>query len=394
MDFTKLKAFLDHMAATRSPGNAIVVWHRGKEVFRYAAGYADLETKTAMTGEEYVNIYSCSKVATVTAGAQLLEKGAFLLNDPLYEYLPAYRHMAVRRPDGSLAEAGTPIRVGDLFSMTAGLDYNMNCPSLKKLTEESGGKCETVAVANALAGEPLSFEPGTHWQYSLCHDVLGGLISAVSGMPLSRYMEENVFGPLGIEKFSYHADDAIKEAMASQYVFVADDEQRPFDTESAKAYGKTVGGTFVNFGKNVREIFGPSYDSGGAGITTTVGEYAKFAAAMARKGLGLNGARILAPATVDLMRTNRLSAAVLADFNWPQVIGYGYGLGVRTHMDKAASGSLSSLGEFGWSGAAGSTFLADPETELGLFYVQHCLNPREEWYLPRLRNVVYGCLAS
>ncbi|MBR5519215.1 MAG: beta-lactamase family protein [Clostridia bacterium] len=392
MDFTKLQAFLDRMAATRSPGNAIVVYHGGKEVFRYAAGYADLETKTPMTGEEYVNIYSCSKVATVTAGAHLLERGAFLLSDPLYEYLPAFRHMSVRLPDGTLTEAKNPIRVGDLFSMTAGFHYDLGCPSITRLCEETDKTFDTVAFANAMAGEPLAFEPGTHWQYSLCHDVLGGLIAAVSGMPLAEYARKNLFEPLGITKLVYHHTPEVLESMASQYVFVADGENSTPETDAAKAYGKTEGGTFVNFGKGNRHALSPAFDSGGAGITTTAGEYAKFAAAMAQKGLGLNGERILSSATVDLMRTNRLNAACLADYNWPQVVGYGYGLGVRTHMDKAASGSLTSLGEFGWSGAAGATFLADPERNLGLCYVQHCLNPREEWYLPRLRNVVSACL--
>ena len=84
------------------------------------------------------------------------------------------------------------------------------------------------------------------------------------------------------------------------------------------------------------------------------------------------------------MRTNRLNEEQLKTFNWSQLLGYGYGLGVRTHMNKARSGGLSNLGEFGWGGAAGSTVLIDPEINMGVFYVQHCLNPREEFYQPRL----------
>ena len=96
MDFTHLKNFLDHMAAERSPGNAVAVYQGGKLVYKYASGYADLETKTPLTGDELFNIYSCSKVTTVTAGMQLLERGRFLLTDPLYEYIPEFRHMHVR----------------------------------------------------------------------------------------------------------------------------------------------------------------------------------------------------------------------------------------------------------------------------------------------------------
>ena len=105
MDFSKLRDFVDYMAAKRSPGCAVKVCVNGQPVFEHAAGFSNLEEKIPMTGQEYVYIYSCSKIATVTAAAQLLERGAFLLNDPLAEYLPAVREMTVRRPDGTLSPA-------------------------------------------------------------------------------------------------------------------------------------------------------------------------------------------------------------------------------------------------------------------------------------------------
>jgi len=113
---------------------------------------------------------------------------------------------------------------------------------------------------------------------------------------------------------------------------------------------------------------------------------------LAGYGLGLTGERILSHNSVDLMRTNRLSPELLKDFCWNQLSGCGYGLGVRTHIDPAKSGVISNLGEFGWGGAAGATAIVDPKIGLGVFYAQHTLNPREEYYQPRLRNVVYSCL--
>lgn len=392
MNFKNLEAFVDHMAAYRSPGNAVVVYLDGKKVFSHAAGYADLESRTPFTGEEYVNIYSCSKITTVTAGAQLLEKGVFLLNDPLYEYIPEYRHMAVKQPDGSLSEAKNPIRVGDLFSMTAGFNYDLSCPSVKKAGELTDGRYDTVEVARQLANEPLSFEPGTHWQYSLCHDVLAGLVAAVTGMPFRKYVKKNIFDPLDMSESVYHHTPEIEARMASQYSFVPEGADSDFDLVEAQKYGRTGDGTFVKKDKGVSHVLGPEYDSGGAGITTTVGDYAKLMAALAGKGLGLTGERILSPLTVELMKTNRLGEQQLKDFNWQALAGYGYGLGVRTHIDKAKSGSVANLGEFGWGGAAGASAYIDSEIGLGVFYVQHCLNPREEWYQPRLRNIIYSCL--
>lgn len=392
MNFNHLKDFLDTMAACRTPGNAITVYLQGKKVFSYAAGCADLESRSPFTGEEYVNIYSCSKITTVTAAAQLLEKGVFLLDEPLYEYLPEYRHMAVKQPDGSLSEAKNPILIGDLFSMTAGFHYNCSCPSIKKAGELTGGRYDTAEVARQLAKEPLSFEPGTHWQYSLCHDVLAGLISVLTDMPFREYVKRNIFEPLDMTKSVYHHTPEIEEKMASQYSFVPDGADGGFDLVEAQKQGRSGKGRFVNVGKGVSHIFGPEYDSGGAGITTTMDDYVKLMAALAGKGTGLTGERILSPKTVELMRVNRLNEQQMKDFNWTSLRGYGYGLGVRTHLSQAGSGLLAGLGEFGWNGAAGASAIIDAELGLGVFYVQHCLNPREEWYQPRLRNVVYGCL--
>lgn len=131
---------------------------------------------------------------------------------------------------------------------------------------------------------------------------------------------------------------------------------------------------------------------GGAGIITTVSDYEKLLAALANGGLGLNGERILSAYSIELLKTNRLTAELLKDYNWKAKVGCGYGLGVHTHMSPAESGLISNIGEFGWGGAAGASAIVDTKANLAVFYVQHTLNPREEYYQPRLRNVVYSCL--
>ena len=392
MDFSNVKNFLDYMAENRTPMNAVVIYYGGSKVYSYAKGYSDLETKTPFKGTEYVNIYSCSKVTTVTAAAQLLEKGQFLMNDPLYEYIPEYRNMTVRDKNGEIRAAVRPITVGDLFSMTAGFNYNLNCNAINSAREKTGGKCDTLTVIRELAKEPLCFDPGEHWQYSLCHDVLAGVVEAISGMKFRDYVKKNIFDPLGMDKSFYHHTDCIIKNMASQYSFVPNGQSSNFDLVEAQKYGKSGDGTFVNVGKEVVSVFGEEYDSGGAGITTTADDYAKLAAALAGGGMGASGERILSAKTVELMKVDRLTPAQHKDYNWTVLAGYGYGMGVRTHIDQARSGSIADLGEFGWGGAAGASFYADTKNNLGIFYVQHCLNPREDWYQPRLRNIVYSCL--
>ena len=204
MDFTALKNFMDHMAQTRTPGNAVEVYLHNQLVFRYACGVSDLENRIPMTGEEMFHIYSCSKVATVTAGAQLLERGKFLLTDPLYEYMPEFREMYVTDENGHLEKAKNPIRIGDLFSMTAGFTYDTNSEGFQKARERTNGKMDTVETIRCMASDPLVFEPGTHWRYSLCHDVLAAVISVISGKKFRDYMKENIFDPLGMESSVYH----------------------------------------------------------------------------------------------------------------------------------------------------------------------------------------------
>ena len=403
MDFTHLKNFLDYMAEERSPGNAVAVYQNGKLVYKYASGYADLESKTPLSGDELFNIYSCSKITTVTAGMQLLERGKFLLTDPLYEYIPEFRHMNVRIASDQVVPAQSPITVGQLFTMTAGFSYDTKAPAFDKARQVTQGRMDTVEVIKCLAEEPLSFEPGTHWQYSLCHDVLAGLISVVSGRKFRDYVRQNIFEPLEMTSSVYHHTDETRKRTASQYTFVADCDEAERDIVEAQKgrraanadatlSGTPIVGTFKNVGKEVSHIFGEEYDSGGAGIITNVTDYAKLMAALADFGMGVNGERILSTQSVELMRTNQLTPEQMKDYNWRQCIGCGYGLGVRTHIDPARSGLICSLGEFGWGGAAGASAIVDPSRRLGIFYAQHCLNPREEYYQPRLRNVVYTCL--
>lgn len=392
MDFSNIKRFMDEeIARQHTPGSVIAVYLDGKQVFSYASGYADLEAKKLLAGEEMFNIYSCSKVATVTAGAQLLEKGAFLLSDPLYDYIPEFREMYIKTENGEPVKAKKAITIGDLFTMRAGLDYDLESEGLKKARQLTGGKMNTLDAIRCLASDPLSFEPGSFWQYSLCHDVLAAVIEVITGKKFRDYMKENIFEPLQMESCVFHHTPEVLEKMACQYVRrlkpdVAVDPAnlRKCDRDQAYRLEKT--------GKGVIHILGEEYDSGGAGIITTTADYGKLLAALANRGVGANGEKILSGYTIDLLRHDRLTDAQRPDFNWGQLRGCGYGLGVYTHIDPVVSGTTGNLGQFGWDGAAGSMAVVDPDAKLAFFYAQHLLNPDAEYFHPRLKNVVYGCL--
>ena len=389
MQFDKLKEFMDYLTSWRIPGNTAVVYKDNKEVFRYSSGYADVENKIPMNGTELLNIYSCSKPVTVVAAMQLYERGKFALSDPLYKYIPEFRDMTVRRENGEITKAEKHITMQNLFTMTAGFTYDLELPAFKKASESTNGNNDTLTVFKYLAEEPLAFEPGERWQYSVCHDVLAAAVEVISGKKFRDYVTENIFKPLDMNESFYHNEDVI-DRMAQQYLWLDDEVTDAVALQAGQ--GSDKGGRLVNIGKSVEHIFGPEYDSGGAGITTSISDYAKFAAALANSGTGLNGNRILSPATIELIKTNHLTEYQRSFMIWPQLAGYGYGLGVRTMIDKAAGGSNGSIGEFGWGGAAGTILLADTEQKLALAYSHHMKNPQEEYYLPRLRNVLYSCL--
>ena len=384
MNFEYMKNFMDSLTEWIIPGNSVVIYKDGKKVFEYSSGYSDLEKKIKKTGEEQLYFYSCSKVATVTAALQLYEQGKFLLSDPLYEYLPEFKKMYVKDGD-RIKAAENPITIRDLFTMTAGLSYATNTPAFEKARKLTDGKMDTRTVIKCLAEEPLLFEPGARWNYSLCHDVLAVLAEVVSGMRFSEYMKKNIFEPLDMNNSYYHTPNDV--IISPQYIYEIQDTKNIVELQQKE---HTTGVVKRAYGNEL--VFGENYDSGGAGIITTVDDYAKFAAALANSGTGLNNNRILSSATVKLMKTNQLNEAQRKTMNWRRLRGYGYGLGVRTLIDKAESGSNSSIGEIGWGGAAGATIIADTEEKVALFYAHHMLNPQEEYYQPRLRNVLYSCL--
>lgn len=390
MDFSLMKDFMDRLTAWRIPGNSISICVDNKEVFTYQSGYEDVENKIKMSDDKLFNIFSCSKPITVTAALQLYERGYFLLDDPLYEFIPEYKNMFYRDKDGNIQKCDKPITLRSLFTMTSGFTYNRDSDGFKKAREITGGKMDTLVCAKCVAEDPLAFVPETHWCYGISHDVLAAVVEVISGMKFRDYVKKNIFEPLDMNESYYH-NEAVIDRVAEMYRYVNSTETNLVKLQSAADNSAT--GYLEKVDKRPTFVLGPEFDSGGAGVTTSVSDYSKFASALANGGVGMNGEQIISAGTIELMRTNQLSPELLADFSWPQMKGYGYGLGVRTLIDKAQSGTCGNLGEFGWGGAAGATVLIAPELKLSVFYTHHMLNPQEEYYQPRLRNVVYTCMA-
>lgn len=383
MGFTNLKNFMDHLTSWRVPGNIVYVFKENKKVFEYCSGYDNVDLKTPMTFDKNFYMYSCTKILTTLCALQLYEKGKFLLTDPLYDYIPEFKNMTYKK-DGEILPCKKPITIRDLFTMTSGLNYNMNTEAFDEARKITNGKFDTLETVKCLAKMPLDFEPGERWQYSLSHDVLAAFVEVVSGMKFRDYVAENVLKPTDTYG-TFCITEKQKENLASLYWFVSNDGTTK-DAISAQSSNTNMSGGYLRETTAVNEfIFGDNYDSGGAGFISTPLDFAKITSAI------VNG-DLLNKNTVDLWRTSQLSKEQLVNYTWGQLLGYGYGLGVRTLTDKALGGSSGPLGEFGWCGAAGAISIMDIENNLSLFYCQHMLNNQEAYIQPRLRNILYGCL--
>lgn len=392
MDFTKLKNYMNRLVNEyNTPGVDCIVYKDHEIIFRYYAGMSDIENNKKMTGNELYLIFSMTKMITCTAALQLFEQGKYKLDDPISKYLPEFEKMKISYEeidsesaskvttgstigeDSKKTESGyaqNKITVKHLFTMGAGLDYALyDEPIMNAL---NSGKTSTRELVRAMSEKVLGFEPGTRYNYSLCHDVLGALIEIWSGEKLGDYMRKNIFEPLGMKNtfFGVPEDEEKLEKMAARYTY---ENGKPKRLNLECAY---------NLSKE--------YQSGGAGLTSCTEDYALFLDAFACGGIGKNGNRILMHETVNLMKTNHLQGRQCEDFNQLRP-GYGYGLGVRTHINKEESKSLSPLGEFGWDGAAGAFSMVDTENKLSLTYFQHI----HDWDLKiqtEMRNVLYSCI--
>lgn len=369
MNFERLTSYLDHLVDDiNTPSVDCIIYKEHKMIYRHFYGKKDIETNTNITGDELYFIFSLTKMVTCTAALQLYEKGKYNMEDPISKYLPEFGKMRI--VGGGYAK--NSIRVKHLFTMCAGLDYDLNADGIRKALAQ--GKTSTRDLVSAMSKTVLGFEPGSKFLYSLCHDVLGALIEVWSGKKLSEYMKENIFEPLGMKNtfFGLPKDSVLLAKMASLYEFGNDGKPKKAPLECP-------------------HILSNDYESGGAGLCSCPEDYSLFCDALACNGVGKTGNRILSSASIELMSTNRLNEQQKADFQSDSRPGYGYGLGVRVHTDKAESSSLSPIGEFGWDGAAGSFSMVDTKNKISLVYFQH-IYIRDILLETGLRNALYSDL--
>ena len=364
MQFDRVTDFVDSLRSVGIPGADIAVYIGGDEVYRHHMGYANIEERKQIAPDTLYAVWSMTKVVTCVSALRLYEKGLFLLTDPVHDYLPEFAKLS-------------PIRIMDLFTMSSGFSYAPP-PRLEELIKSTGNNFTISEFITAMSEGPLEFEPGTHYAYGYSHDILAGVIEALSGKTLGQFMRDEIFAPLGMNDTYFRVPLDQQHRVAVCYYF--NEQTREHSISDA---GRDPLGSLDPQQK---------YESGGGGLVSTTDDFGKFANALCFGGKAKNGYNLLSKNTIDLMRMNHLCETRLKEFKGMDNCGYSYGLGVRTLINPAEGGNNSTLGNFGWSGLLGSTFSVDPEIGLSYVYMQQLSPSKEPYVQPRLRNVIYACL--
>lgn len=367
MNWDRLYEFLEGLEKTAVPQAECIITLGGEEVFRYSS--------CKSMDKQLYNMYSVTKVMVCTAALQLYEKGCYLMQDTVSRYLPEWKDVKIQN-DRECRRPDREVTVRDLFTMTAGLDYNLMSQEIQEVSRRTGGRCPTRETVGAIAKGGIRFEPGSHFCYSLCHDVLGALIEVWSEQKLSDYLKEHIFAPVGMHNTGFDLFRTQKERLAEQY-----------------RWNRESGCAELIFADNAFRL-GTDYESGGAGLISCAEDLSAFASMLCAGGQTKAGEFILGKGTIELMRRDHLNDAGKKDFLTADMPGYSYGLGVRTLIDPALSGAMGNVGEFGWDGAAGSYLLVDPEEKMAVVYLQHVLDSDYKRLHLLLRNIIYGIITK
>ncbi len=392
--FKNLDRLLDSFTQGTIPGCACVVMQNNEILYEGYSGYADIEDGRKIDAESIFRQASTTKLFTYVIGMMLFEEGAFRFTDPVYEYLPEWRHtmkyLQIPGQNPKVVPTEKPITVKDAFTMSCGLPYCMrpldhitDNPTVNAMSDAIKPYCENGRIptlreeVKAMGAVPVMFEPGSHWLYGLGSEIVGAIVEVITGKSVRRNMKERLIDPLGLESTATFLDDAMMRRLVTCYRITPDKKKEPMNPEFDDII--KVGGA-------------PEYSR--ANLNCTCRDFAVFMSMLANGGI-YGGERFLGRKTIDLMRTNQLGADQLTDFwnnNGADILGYGYGMGVRTLMDRAPGGCNGSIGAFGWSGGYGSWAEASPEDRLAVVYMHNTQGERNELFHIKVRNVVYGCI--
>jgi CubicO group peptidase (beta-lactamase class C family) len=365
------------------PGAVLAISRKGKLAYCEAFGYLDPAARTPMRTDAIFSIASMTKPMTAVAALLLYEEGRLMVNEPVGKYLPQLARMRVGIPgcDGTpeqTVDLARDMTIQDLMRHTAGVSYGRGSTPLHAIWPVGSAWAATrwtgAEFISKLAELPLHYQPGSKWEYSLGLDVLGLVVEAVAGMPLRDFLAQRVFEPLGMRDTGF----VVPESELARYA-------KPHSHDPLTREPQTLrDGTKLH-----------KFDCGGGCAVSTALDYLKFAEMLGNGG-EREGVRILGRKTVDYMSADHIGPEVDTSLlrQYPNIDGYGFGLGVAVRRGGGVSGVVSSPGEFHWAGSTGTYFWVDPSEGLAVVFMAHAPGAIRYYHRQVLHALVFQAIAG
>ena len=393
LDARRLERITDHIQSRyidpgKIVGAQVAVTRHGSVGYFQSFGEMDRERAKPVVDDTIWRIYSMTKPITGVALLSLYERGHFQLNDPVHRFIPEWKDLKVRvrREDGTkdVVEPDRPMSVKDLLMHMSGLGFgSIGAGGMPDLNFLDGP--DTLAdTVTKLAGDPLRFHPGTRWLYGISTDICGRLVEILSGKRFDEYLQDELFGPLGMVDSGFQVRDDQVDRFAASYFrrpkdkslkLVDDPERSPYRGERA-------------------------FLSGGGGLVSTTADYLRFCQMLVNGG-ELDGVRVLGRKTVELMAANHLpGGGSMTEFATPGgfgevgFTGMGFGLTVATNLGPEKTGVVGSRGDFTWGGYASTIFWVDPAEQLAVVFMTQLIPSGTFNFRDQLKTLVYPAIVD
>jgi CubicO group peptidase (beta-lactamase class C family) len=345
------------IATGKIPGAVLLIQQHGHPVYFESFGVRDVEINFPMTADTIFRLYSMSKPITSVAAMMLVDDGKLALGDPVSKYIPAFADVKVGidKPDANgkptlaLEPLNRPITVEDLLRHTSGLTYGFYGDSAARKRYANSdlfeGDLDNALFVERLAKLPLAEQPGTQWDYGHSTDVLGRVIEVVSGQSLFAFEKQRLLDPLGMTETAFYVADAAKRPLIAEPL-------------PAERFARRLAGVISE------PTIPRRWESGGAGMVGTIGDYARFAQMLLNGGT-LDGRNYLKPETVALMTSDHIGPEtnIARDYFYFPGGGSGFGLGFAVRTARLPN-ALLPTGEYRWDGVGGTFFFINPKDDM------------------------------
>ena len=396
-------------------GTVTAIYKNDNIAFLDIQGMQDRERNIPLKRDSIFRIYSMTKPITSVAMMILYESGKYQIDDPVHKFIPSWKNLKVYKsgnyPNFKTANPLSVMTIKDLLSHQSGLTYGFQMKSeVDKAYREIGiGRMESLNtnqtlkdMITTLKDVPLEFSPSTAWNYSVSTDVLGHLIEIISGKSFDEFLKENIFKKLDMKDTDFFVPKEKLNRFTANYLF---NMGEPMDTNGALPLRKVdrhsiESGNPILIDDPQMSLYNskPSFLSGGGGLVSTLDDYMNFATMLLNNGV-FKDQQILSKKTIDLMTANHLegnkdllSSSHTNTASETTLAGIGFGLGFQILMNPAKNQINSSIGEYGWGGAASTTFWIDPSENLITIFLTQLI-PSTTYNIRReLRTLVYSSL--